>query len=263
LTQEEFRVLEDGKEQAITSFAFGVRQPLALGFLAQWSGTRHRSLPYGEIDPAIEFFRALMGMNDFSFAAKFTGTVDTLIDFTSDPSEIERALRFAESVKPWGPSALYDSLIWACHEKLSSRPQRRVLLLVADGHDNQSEKSSRDAIESALLSQTTIYVVSLAYPSFAREFAVGEASRDLGLKGYVHLAKELAEQTGGDAIFVRKQEDIAPAFAKIDRELRNQYLVGYLPSNQARHRGFRRIRIEVKRGGVHVRARRGYYVSGE
>lgn len=261
LTQAEFRVLEDGKEQAITSFAFGVRKPLAVGFLTQWSGRRQSTLPYAEIDPAIQFFQSLMGKNDFSFAAKFADTVYTLIDFTNDPTEIERALRFAESAKPWGPSALYDSIIWACNERLSTRPQRRVLLLVADGHDNQSNKSLRDATESALLSQTTIYVVSLAHVAFAREWAVGQPSQNLGLKRCVHVLKELAEQTGGDAIFARKQEDLAPAFGKIARELHNQYRVGYSPANQARRGEFRKIKIEVKRKGVRVLARKGYSVS--
>ncbi len=263
LKQEDFRVLEDGKEQTLTSTAFGIRQPLAVGFLMQWSGMRASTLPYGEIEPAVEFFHSLMGKEDFSFVAKFTNTVEPLGDFTNDPSDIERALRYAEAKSPGGGSALYDSIIWACSEKLSTRPQRRVLLLVADGHDNESKKPLREAIESALRSEIAIYVVGLSHA----EALTGQQSEGLfppsnaRQKSNAYVVKDLAEQTGGDAIFVRKQEDLAPAFQTVHHQLGNQYLIGYSSASQTRRGEFRKIKIEVKSKGLHVLARSGYYVS--
>lgn len=264
LKQEDFLIFDDGREQAIASFASGVRRPLSIGILLQWSGLRSAALPSGEIDPAIRFFGSIMQKDDFSFAAKFTETVDTLSDFTTDPSAIQRALRAAAASPPRGLSALYDSLIWACNEKLSTRPQRRILLVVTDGHDNASRKSQPDAVGSALRSQTAIYVVSLAYASSAITTALPTdrlATWRQGRLECVWVAKELADQTGGDAIFVRRQDDLPPAFGEIERELRNQYSLGYSPVDQAGHRGFHRIKIEVKGKGLRVLAPKGRYTD--
>jgi len=264
--QGEFRLLEDGKEQGIRTFAFGTRQPLVLGLLMQWSGQRRDTLPYAEIDPAGQFFRTLLTKHDVSYAARFAGTAQTLADFINDPSEIDRGLRAAMSVPYYGPSALFDSLVWACEEKLSTRPGRRVLLLVADGHDNASRKSLSDAIKCALRSQTTIYVVSLARanPFLTKTPVLPPPVLELDhseLKQAIHVMSELAGKTGGEAIFVQRQEDLARAFDNIDRELRNQYLVEFSPNNETHHRSFHRIKIEVKGQGLRVLVPEGYFAS--
>jgi VWFA-related protein len=261
LTPQEFRLFEDGQEQAITSAALENRPHLSIGFLMQWSGMRQSTLVFGEIEPAIEFFKSVMGKDDFSFAAKFTANVDTLVDFTNDTSLIEHALLDAMSARPWGGVALYDSLIWACNQKLSTRPQRRILLVVADGRDNESKKSLDDAIESALMTQTTIYLASLAYaiPNLTALRTGGAIAMRTGLRDCAGVARELAARTGGDAIFVRKQEDLTLAFGKIEQQIRNQYNVIYSPGGKARNRAFRKIKVEVRRGGLRVLAPKGYY----
>jgi Ca-activated chloride channel family protein len=263
LRQEDFRLLENGKEQGITTFDFGTQQPLVLGLLMQWSGQRHNTLPYGEIDPISHFFRNLMTKDDLSFAAMFAATTRTIVDFTNDPSEIDRPLLGATSVPYYGPTALFDSVTWACEEKLSTRPGRRVLLLVSDGRDNESKKSMGDAIESALRSRITTYVVSLARanPLLTNPPGRGEGIVNTHLGKYIHVTKELAEQTGGEAIIVRSQEDLVSAFSKIGQQLRSQYTIGYPSANEARGRSFQAVKVEVRRKGLRVLAPKGYYAS--
>src|SRR2546426_6240420 len=86
LKEEEFRIFENGKEQKTTSFSLGKPRPLALGLLMQVSGQRRDTLTYGEVDPAIQFFRSILGKENSSFAAQFSWTVEPLAEFTDDSS---------------------------------------------------------------------------------------------------------------------------------------------------------------------------------
>ncbi len=251
LTREEFRIFEDGKEQQIGLFSRGDPRPLTLGFLMQWSGQRRETLPYGEIDPASQFFRSLMDKNDVAFVARFSDTIEPLTDLASNPMEIERSLRRATEAKLQGASALYDAISWACREKLLPRLGQRVIVVVADGHDNRSKKQLSAAIESALRAETAIYVVSLAY---ADPFLKGHTLREA-----INSAEELAKKTGGEAVFVRSQKDWAAAFNVIHRELRSRYTLGYYPTNIARDGKFHRIKVKTTRKGLHVLTREGYY----
>lgn len=254
LTKEEFRIFEDGKEQQIASFSRRQPEPLILGLLIQWSGQRRDTLPYSEIDPASQFFRSLMGSKDAAFTAKFSKAVELLNDFTNDAAEIERNLRRAGAgAAPYGPAALYDALIWACREKLSARNGHKVLVLVIDGRDNGSKKQLGDVVDAALRSETVIYIVGLAR---ANPY-MGRAAVARGIE----LATRLAKETGGQALAARNREDVTAAFGRIVEELRSAYALGYYPTDAAHDGRFRKIRIETRRKGLYVLARKGYYAA--
>ncbi len=252
LTKEEFRIFEDGKEQQIDSFSRGQPEPLILGLLMQWSGQRRDTLPYSEIDPASQFFRSLIGSKDAAFAVKFSKAVELLSDFTNDPAEIERNLRRAGTgAAPYRPPALHDALVWACREKLSARNGHRVLVLVIDGRDYGSKKQLRDVIDAALRSETVIYVVGLAGANpYMNRAAVARG---------IELATKLAKETGGQAFAARNPGDVAAAFGQIVEELRSAYALGYYSTDAAHDGRFRKIRVETRRKGLYVLARKGYY----
>ena len=69
--------------------------------------------------------------------------------------------------------------------------------------------------------------------------------------------RDLAESTGG--FLVAETNDLGSAIERVGAELRAYYEIGYLPANTAADRTFRNIEVKVKRRGVVLRARRGYY----
>jgi hypothetical protein len=70
----------------------------------------------------------------------------------------------------------------------------------------------------------------------------------------------LAADTGGFSL--KNTNDLAEGLARIGREARSYYLVGYTPSNREEDGRFREIQVRVARDGVTVRARRGYFAPG-
>ena len=73
------------------------------------------------------------------------------------------------------------------------------------------------------------------------------------------MAKRLTDETGGRTIVVRNEKNLEQAFDQISEELRNQYTVGYYPSNKARDGSYRKIKMEMKNKDYSALTRRGYY----
>jgi VWFA-related protein len=73
--------------------------------------------------------------------------------------------------------------------------------------------------------------------------------------------RDMAAQTDGQAIL--DQGDLTRAFQKVFRDLGSYYLLSYYSTNSRLDGRFRRIRVEVKRDGVDVRARPGYLAPTE
>ena len=72
---------------------------------------------------------------------------------------------------------------------------------------------------------------------------------------------ELASITGGELYRADTLNDLPEAFAKIAGELRNQYLIGYYPTNGARDGKYRKIQVKTSRKNTIIRARPGYRAS--
>jgi hypothetical protein len=69
--------------------------------------------------------------------------------------------------------------------------------------------------------------------------------------------RQLARETGGQAF--NNTNNLKPAFERIESDLRNYYMLGYTPINSAYDGRFRTIQVKVKRSGLTVAARKGYF----
>lgn len=256
LTKADISVFEDGQEQSILSFSRDETEPLAVGLLMQVSGERHDTLPHAEIEPAILFFRALLTNHNVGFAVNFSEKAVLVRDFTSEPAEMERGLRKAASSELVGCSDLFDAVAAVSAKLSSAAPQRRAIIVVADGHDNCSRQGVSAAVEAALRAGIKIYFVNLAYadPAYKRGTALASTFRSV-----VNTSKQLAESTGGNIAFVRKREDLPPAFEAIASNVRNQYKLTYNSSNAVRGGEFRKLRVASARRDVQIVAAQGYY----
>jgi len=77
------------------------------------------------------------------------------------------------------------------------------------------------------------------------------------------VLKRLARATGGEAFLPGSVQHVVPICEQIARDIRNQYTIGYKPSNPQAG-GYRSVRVEVRAKGyknLQVRTRSGYYAT--
>ncbi|MFB3094548.1 MAG: VWA domain-containing protein [Candidatus Acidiferrales bacterium] len=260
LETSDFEIREDGKKQELRYFVRETDRPLTLALLLDTSISQKAVLPI-EIETAAQFFRQVLRPVDLALLMSFDVNVDLLHDFTSDVEQLQESLQLARINSPvdLGPfprtrtagTRLYDAIYLASREKLGPEVGRKAIILVTDGFDSGSSKKEKEALEAAHRGEIILYAIGVADPHFYQ-------SRGGTLIG-ASVLKKLARETGGLAVFPRNPEQLRRAFEQIATELRSQYILGYTPTNRAYDGRFRKIEVKVKRKGLKVQARRGYY----
>lgn len=259
LKKEDIKILEDGQPQDIFTFQQNVDLPLSIAILIDTSSSEERTLP-DEKAAARSFLEAVMRANqDEAAIVSFTGEVTLEQGFTGNLDRLRRAIDRVEFIPPSGyigggvvvegrggtppisgtnqtlagSTALWDA-VWATSNELlsdSAENTRRAIILLTDGVDTTSQVKIHDAIERAQKADALIYAIGIG-----DSYLGGVDSGSL---------KKIAEKTGGRAYFPSSETELRAAFMQIQRELREQYLVAYSPSNKARDGSYRRIQIEV------------------
>jgi VWFA-related protein len=256
LKKEDIQVLEDGQPQEIFTFQQNTDLPLSIAILIDTSRSEERTLP--DEKAAARFFVEAVMRPDRDEAAiiSFTGDVTLEQGFTGNLDRLRRAIDRVEFVPPSGyvgggvvvgstppisdtnqilagATAIWDA-VWASSNDLlatSADNTRRTIILLTDGEDTISQVKMHEAIERAQKADALIYAIGIGD---SYQGGVDESS-----------LRKIAEQTGGRAYFPRNESQLRSAFAQIQRDLREQYLVAYSPSNKARDGSYRRIQIEV------------------
>jgi len=275
LKAEDIRVLEDGQQQEIFTFQTNIDLPLSLAILIDCSASEERTLP-DEKEAARAFLEnVLRGARDEAAIVSFTGETTLEQGFTGNVDRLRRAIDRVEFVPPSGyvgggvvvngtppisgtnqalagSTAIWDA-VWATSEELigaSAEHTRRAIILLTDGQDTSSRLKMDEAIESAQKADALIYAIGIGD---RYTFNVNESS-----------LKKIAEKTGGRAYFPRHERDLRDAFAQIQKDLREQYLVAYSPINKARDGSYRKIEIqivnpELRQQNLKLNYRSGYF----
>jgi Mg-chelatase subunit ChlD len=289
LTQNDFKVYEDGKPQTIKYFLRGSRPPLRIGLVMDTSNSARRQFQFQK-DAASEFvFNMLQSQKSKNeiFLETFDATSSFIQDFTNDPQILNEKI---VGLKAGGGKAVYDAIYAACREKmLKSGPpseNRRVIVLISDGMDAESTHTLAEVISMAHKSETIIYTLGNVAWGYSNP----------GDK----ILKELAEQTGGAALFpqniapgtdlgtgylshgqigetsqnkglgastgiygAQRLEQLADSLEAIGRELTDQYSIGYTPSNDKMDGTYRTIHVVALRKNVEIRFKPGYFATVE
>ena len=141
---------------------------------------------------------------------------------------------------------MYDAIYAVSSDLLRREAGRRVIILVTDGDDTSSRTKMKEAIERAWRSEIICYAIGIGDP-YHFHIASG-------------VLKKICDDTGGRAFFPRGREDQDIAYAKIDEDLRSQYVLAYQPANELKDGSFRTIQLRVKnQKDLTVRHRRGYF----
>jgi len=251
LTKSDFEVLEDDKPQTITFFGQETNLPLRIGILIDTSNSVRERLQF-EKHAAIDFLNDVVRPDeDQAFVVAFDVEPQLLQDYTDDISKLSDAIR---QLQAGGGTGLFDALYYACKQKMIYYPTpqpylRRVLIILSDGRDNQSQHSLDEALAMAQRGEAIIFAISTNRSGIT----------DRGDQ----VLKRLAQQTGGQVFFPFQARDLAGAFQKIAKELRSQYSLAYTSTDNAHDGTFRRIRIKPLKKNLRVSARAGYFAPSK
>lgn len=249
LTQEDFKITEDGRLQKISLFERQSEMPLKLTLAIDTSSSTYKDRG-NEQQAAKKFVHAMLRTQDEMSVIEFDTFVTELTGFTNKVSLIDHGL---DHMRGEGGTALYDA-IYLGSKSLGKKDGRKVLVLVTDGGDTVKGQTYEDALEQALRNEVMIYSI-IDVPIEA------SAGRDIGGE---HALITLSEQTGGKYFYV-DAGGLDKAFARVSDDLRTQYLIGYYPHNQVPGLNFHRVDVTIPRAApdaFNVRHKTGYYADG-
>jgi Ca-activated chloride channel homolog len=250
LQAENFEIFEDGKPQALTSFAPGSGgdaggPPLHLGLLLDVSGSMGEAMSFTKT-AAVKFLNTLTDAVDITVVS-----FDTEVRVARySQNEFVRAIERIRQQKAVGYTALNDA-IGVYLDGAAEQDGRKIMLVYTDGSDTTSALPFHELMELARASDVTIYPIgSLEFQTSSGRL---EARRTLS---------QLAATTGGQAFFPSSVKELDEIYEKVLAEIRAQYSIGYVSTNPAADGAWREVEVKIAgktAGQYRVRARRGYY----
>lgn len=255
LSRSDFRVVDDGQVQELVTFEGG-DAPLTAVLLVDSS----QSMSGERLDSAIrgvEAFTAGMRDLDEAMALMFADQLLRATPFTDDPAVIRSSL---EGVEAMGGTALTDHL-YTAFKILDGRQGRRVVVVLSDGFDVYSALRMKDVLWKARRSQAIVYWIQLQ-ERVPRDSDVGlfESSWRAAHENqeeYKTLTR-LVVESGGRIETVERADQVRGAFESILQELRDQYVLGYYPTDLRHDGSWRPVQVQVRGFGASARVREGY-----
>lgn len=240
LRQNDFRIYEDGAEQAIAHFS-NVDRPFSVALVIDTSGSTAPFLD--KIKGAAKAFVEQLRRSDTVHPVYFHGEIKALTTVgTSDRRVLSTAIDQMEP-GPWRMGTrLYDAVDFA-FRALKPATTRKAVILFTDGENTWGKATMKSTLKEAEESDVIVYTVQY-----------GDMPPDKYLQ-------QLAEKTGGRYFQAGDINAIRQSFAGVAEELRRQYLIGYYPTKPANVGEERKIKVTVNRKKVAVKAR-GSYVYG-
>lgn len=241
LRQGQFKVFEDGVEQAISFFS-AEETPFAAVILIDTSGSMEERVSMARA-AAINFLDGLRA-NDNAAIYRFDSKVSLVQEFSGSRDIVDKIFE----IKADGMTALNDSIFTASSE-LAKRPEkRRAIVVLSDGEDTISGRSAEKALKAAMDADASIYTVDMSAID-------GAANRRMQNQA---VLKNFAEKTGGRFISTPGGVALRQAFKTIVEELGIQYTLGYDPKNLRKDGKWPAIELTVARPNLTIRTRKGY-----
>ena len=248
LRAENFHVWEDKIEQKVRYFS-SEDTPVSVGLVFDTSGSM--SYKFDAARSAARHFLKTGNPDDEYFLLEFNDRPRIAQNFTTDVGRLQRDLD-SGGAKGW--TAFLDAVYLALENVRLGNHPRKALLMITDGLDNHSRYTLDDVKEMLKESDVQLYAIGIGYAPYLNPRGGGRV-----------LLQELAESTGGRAVFPSSINELEEICAQISLELKSQYVLGYVPSNTTADGKWRKLRVKVNppNGMPHlnVRARAGYYAT--
>jgi Ca-activated chloride channel homolog len=247
LGQRDFQVFEDGQPQQIKFFK---REdlPVSIGILVDNSGSMRTKR--NAVSKAVVNLVQASNPNDEVFIVNFNDEPYLDQDFTGNVAQMREAL---DRVDTRGGTALYDAVYAAAdHLAKGAKKEKKILLVVTDGEDNESRMSLEQAVRAVQNDNgPEIYTIGI----------LGDEGKQRRAK---RALESLSTQTGGVAFFPRNLEEVDDISRAVARDIRNQYSITYKPTNPQSNGGYRTVKVVARAPGykdLQVRTRTGYFAN--
>jgi Ca-activated chloride channel homolog len=251
LEQENFRVFEDGVEQEVDRFS-SEDVPVSIGMIFDMSGSMADKIDKSRL-AAVQFFRTANPQDEF-FLIDFNDRAQLVSPFTESVEELQNRLMYTSA---HGMTALFDGIYLGLSQMKGAHNTKKALLIISDGGDNHSRYTEADVRKFVQEADVQIYAIGLYEPDGGATTEEREGPA---------LLSELTQMTGGRTFAVHSLNDLPDIATKISMELRNQYVIGYKPSNHAHDGKWRKIKVKLRppKGlpPLNVFARTGYFAPG-
>ncbi len=249
LDSENFAVFEDNVEQEIVHFS-AEDVPISIGVIFDLSGSMSNKIGKAR-EAALQFFKTANPQDEF-FLVSFNERAELTSTFTNSIEELQTRMMYAVAK---GRTALLDAVYLGLSQTRGAHNAKRALLIISDGGDNHSRYNESDIKRLVKESDCQLYAIGI-YNAYGYRPTSEEVNGPT-------LLSEVTELTGGRVFSVENLNDLPDIAAKIGMELRNQYVLGYRPSNKTHDARWRKIKVKLHapRGlpPLTVFAKTGYY----
>jgi len=273
LTPEQFRLLDDGVEQAITVFA-EEKVPLSLVILID------NDLNGKEGARMVQSLRALLSgvsLEDQAMVCRFDMLFYPGEGFTSDLDKLMIAVKQAQQeIKPTPkfvppsvvcgnsttgppcipapayaggrPSKALDDALFSAAALLegAGESRRKIILLISDGaNEPKLNKHDYETVKAKLLSENiAVFTLATGSDTDKRKF---------------RRMEDYSRASGGDVFFASKSREMEQNYSRITEQARYQYTLAYVPTGNNRSANYHRLELQVEGDGLTVQTREGYY----
>jgi Ca-activated chloride channel homolog len=250
LEPDNFRVFEDSTEQEVVSFS-SEDVPISIGVIFDLSGSMSNKIAKAR-EAAIQFFKTANPADEF-FMVSFNERAELTSAFTNSVEDLQSRML---TTSPKGRTALLDAIYLGLSQMRGARNAKRALLILSDGGDNHSRYNESDIKRLVKEADTQLYAIGIFDP-------LGNRNRTPEELNGPSLLTDITDMTGGRVFSVERLEDLPDIATKIGMELRNQYVLGYHPSNKAHDARWRKIKVKLRAPKglppLNVFAKTGYY----
>jgi VWFA-related protein len=283
LQQNEFRVFEDGVEQQIILFDSNPF-PLSAVVLIDNDLAQKQA---AQVQKSLISISAGFGPNDEAALMTYQDIPETVADFSFNNDDLFTRLKRLQlgshstaiaadpttagpiingqqlpsaqgiplhgSSRPANNNALDDAM-YAAGQMLKGRgrDRRKIIFLVSDGSNSRhNQHTYEETLKLLLESDISVYSISLSHT------IPGKSVLQHGLG----QADKYAVKTGGDTFYASKEDDLDRLYSEVTEEARNQYTLTFSPHGADKAHDYHAIEVRVRRPGLNVSAREGYYQS--
>jgi VWFA-related protein len=256
LAQDDFTVYENEVSQTITYFKHDFEAPVSLTVLLDVSGSMGLQDKLKESKEALRYLLTVLlrPQDEASLLIFADGEVEVAARFSTDRSAFLAEL---DGIGAYGQTALNDAVAVSPEFANRGKNEKRAILLITDGIENDSQATVAQAVEIARRVDVPIFTVGYKIPlseEFLRKYKRTSALTSAGI---VSSLEGFSQATGGKVFIGARPEELRAALREIKRELGHQYIIGYTSYKSLRNE-YRKIRVLTSSTKHKVRTRQGY-----
>jgi Ca-activated chloride channel family protein len=251
LERENFYIYENNAPQTIRTFSTD-DAPITIGIIFDLSGSM--TSKFARARRALSEFMRTSNPQDEFFVIAFNDRPNVVVDYTSNVDDVDARMVM---LKPTARTALIDAVYLGLNKLKDAKYERKALLIISDGGDNRSRYTETELRKAVRESDTQIYAIGIFDANAPTEEE----------KNGPALLTDIAEQTGGRLFRVVDVAELGDIAARISAELRNEYVVGYKPTDLKRDGNWRKLKVKLNAPPglppLAVHNRQGYYAPSD